>query len=484
MITDLIDVEPLLGQHDPGMFLVGPLLSLSINSSYRYFYIAGKGSKVYETISLGFVELETTAQTQHADFIKKLESRFEQVLTFGSHLEMARAVHTRWPNEETAKFLAFAELDAKLKPTKMAGQQESIDDSSYGEVVLGDYRKQLVGEMVPERVDHGKDIDAISRHAPPSALDQAQPMPVSRPAQTLAPSSPPIATLRQPLGGDHAVTEPQWHSGLSQDDIASAILRLKSPAKLGGVSSLPVGGARSLTSILLRFCAVGCVAGLVVALVAWTIVRPGTWQVANEAAPTTVPAPSISVSPDKKTSQAATAGPPSSPNRPPEAQVKPAEANEAALQAKPAETNEPTLQAAPAPAGVPPSPPSQPSQGASVQVGTAPVSAPQSPPAQESSTTRQLDAEEIATLVNRSTDFMTSGDLASARLLLRRAAEAGSASAALMLGTTFDPLVIQQLGAVGVVPDVTQARQWYKQAAALGSDAASQRLAKLPQTGQ
>jgi TPR repeat protein len=42
-----------------------------------------------------------------------------------------------------------------------------------------------------------------------------------------------------------------------------------------------------------------------------------------------------------------------------------------------------------------------------------------------------------------------------------------------MLGTTFDPLVIQQLGAIGVVPDVAQARQWYEKAVELGSDAAS-----------
>ena len=79
---------------------------------------------------------------------------------------------------------------------------------------------------------------------------------------------------------------------------------------------------------------------------------------------------------------------------------------------------------------------------------------------------------------------MKSGDLALARLLLRRAAEAGSASAALMLGTTYDPLAIQQLGTVGVVSDVAQARRWYEKAAALGSDAAAQRLAKLPQTSQ
>ena len=94
----------------------------------------------------------------------------------------------------------------------------------------------------------------------------------------------------------------------------------------------------------------------------------------------------------------------------------------------------------------------------------------------------RLDAEEIATLVNRGTDSLKSGNLASARLLLRPAAEAGNASAALMLGTTFDPLFIQQLGAIGVVPDVAQARHWYEQAAALGSEAASERLAKLPHT--
>ena len=149
-----------------------------------------------------------------------------------------------------------------------------------------------------------------------------------------------------------------------------------------------------------------------------------------------------------------------------------------------AEANKPVVQAEPAPATTS-SLPSQPSQVASVQAGTAPVLGPQSPRVQEGSAARQLDAEEIATLINRGTELLKSGDLVSARLLLRRAAEAGSASAALMLGTTFDPLVIQQLGAIGVAsPDVAQARQWYEKAVELGSDAASQRLAKLPQTGQ
>jgi TPR repeat protein len=121
---------------------------------------------------------------------------------------------------------------------------------------------------------------------------------------------------------------------------------------------------------------------------------------------------------------------------------------------------------------------------ASAQTGTEPVSGHQSPSAQRGSAARHLDAEEIATLINRGTDSLKSGDLVSARLLLRRAAEAGSASAALMLGTTFDPLVIQQLGAIGVVPDVAQARQWYEKAVELGSEPASQRLAKLARSGQ
>lgn len=95
-----------------------------------------------------------------------------------------------------------------------------------------------------------------------------------------------------------------------------------------------------------------------------------------------------------------------------------------------------------------------------------------------------LDAEEIAALVNRGMDFLKNGDLASARLLLQRAAEAGNASAAFMLGATFDPLIIQQHGAVGVQSDVKKAREWYEKAAELGSELASQQLTKLAKTAQ
>src|SRR6266540_6021307 len=42
--------------------------------------------------------------------------------------------------------------------------------------------------------------------------------------------------------------------------------------------------------------------------------------------------------------------------------------------------------------------------------------------------------------------FIVAGDLASARLVLQRAAEAGDPRAALMLAGTFDPIVLEKIG--------------------------------------
>jgi len=95
----------------------------------------------------------------------------------------------------------------------------------------------------------------------------------------------------------------------------------------------------------------------------------------------------------------------------------------------------------------------------------------------------QLNHDEIAALINRAKDFLKNGDFATARLLLRRAAEAGSADATLMLGETFDPLVMHERGAIGIAPDIAQASQWYEKAVKLGSDVATRRLAKLAQSG-
>ena len=109
-----------------------------------------------------------------------------------------------------------------------------------------------------------------------------------------------------------------------------------------------------------------------------------------------------------------------------------------------------------------------------------PVPAPKSAPSWSESNPLRLDNEEVVTLVKRGQDFLKDGDLASARLLLRRAVAAGSANAALTLGATFDPLVIQQLGAaIGAEPDTAQAREWYEKAVEFGSAEAPRRLQQL-----
>ncbi|MGZ8388566.1 MAG: hypothetical protein ACXWVE_10100, partial [Rhodoplanes sp.] len=74
-----------------------------------------------------------------------------------------------------------------------------------------------------------------------------------------------------------------------------------------------------------------------------------------------------------------------------------------------------------------------------------------------------------ATFVKRGQDFIANGDLAAARLVLRRAADGGDAQAAQLLGSTYDPAVFKQLKVIGLAPDPAQARVWYQRAVDLGS---------------
>jgi TPR repeat protein len=92
---------------------------------------------------------------------------------------------------------------------------------------------------------------------------------------------------------------------------------------------------------------------------------------------------------------------------------------------------------------------------------------------------RALDRDEIATLLRRGQDLAAQGDLAGARLLLRRAAEAGDAQAMQALGATYDPTVLAKLNVIGVAPDNARARAWYERAAAAGAPEASRRLEQL-----
>jgi hypothetical protein len=91
------------------------------------------------------------------------------------------------------------------------------------------------------------------------------------------------------------------------------------------------------------------------------------------------------------------------------------------------------------------------------------------------------DREEVAALVSRGQTYLANGEVVSARLVFRRAAEAGDAQAALALGGTYDPLVLKSLGVIGVAADKAQARGWYQKAAELGSREAPQRIDQLAQ---
>ena len=92
---------------------------------------------------------------------------------------------------------------------------------------------------------------------------------------------------------------------------------------------------------------------------------------------------------------------------------------------------------------------------------------------------RQLDAQEIVLLLKRGKNLIAAGDIAAARIVLRKAAEANDAEAALGLAATYDPIVLRELKVYGFMPDAAMARVWYEKATELGSLAAPRRLEML-----
>ena len=94
---------------------------------------------------------------------------------------------------------------------------------------------------------------------------------------------------------------------------------------------------------------------------------------------------------------------------------------------------------------------------------------------------RALDRDELAGLIKRGQALLAEGDIASARLLLRRAAEAGDANAALMLASSYDRAELTRLKVIGVAPDHAQAKLWYTKAVEHGSVEAVRRLQQLAQ---
>ena len=301
-------------------------------------------------------------------------------------------------------------------------------------------------------IHQSDDLDPALRYAPRWARDRVAP--AGRPLMP-----PPVLRARRAradFSGDRAMVELQRQLMLDPDAIPEP----------------DVDDARTLKPIVLRLSGVMGLA----ALIAWGIVSlPGVKR-AGEIMPPEVKMPAMTAKPVKLVQvQPMDAAPQVSQGLVPINDPAPASA---ASQSTMTASITPMPAMAPSqPAPVPPRPAAVPAEPAAAS------SASQLPAAATiDANTPHVDDAEITAMIKRGKSLLMSGDIASARLLLRRAADAGNAEAALALGATFDPLVIRRLGAIGMTPDIAQARQWYQRAADLGSAPARSQLAALDQT--
>lgn len=616
MIHDLADLEPLLRQYHPEKVLVGPLLNLWTNSSFRVFKIAGSGGKIYETLGLGFVKVEADAQRRRADIVALLESHFGEVQTFDSQLEMAQAAHTLWANDETSRFLATATLESELLPARKVDQDQSLDDASKSSVLLSDRDKEFVDEAGRGPVAP----DAASAHAPLSARDQAQPTPACDPAQTHEPLNLPKVYASLPLDRDsftfavvrlesstepsastetiaetdantetaaetdaktETIAETEANTETAAETVANTetsaetdanTFRARSakpkrrprtprrgPAAGAGGAAVAVANTEAIAetdantetvaetantqpvfehsdhmpvekqsqsepasgkartfgddhalrqrglrpnlvltppadvlkwSILERIgipfimvSAVACVIWLLInyaeSLHDSVLPRPSSLASRGGALSSVKSTKIESAMVDDGSPAAADSLRPASPSeKPTESQRPPRSAfippDQSALEAEITGGS----------AVNPPMQPIPPASDTLPATNTAPISVPQSATPAPRDPAVQLDSDEMTQLIKRGKDFLTQGNFASARLLFKRAADAGSAEAALALGSTYDPSVIKQLGAVSITPDIDGALKWYQTAADHGSAEAADLFANLMRARQ
>jgi Bacterial SH3 domain len=92
---------------------------------------------------------------------------------------------------------------------------------------------------------------------------------------------------------------------------------------------------------------------------------------------------------------------------------------------------------------------------------------------------RPADTARIDELIAHGRKMVDVGYFPGARAYFQRAAEAGSADAALSVGKTYDPSFIEEIRAQGIKPDTRQARIWYERAKALGNKDADAQLKGL-----
>jgi hypothetical protein len=92
---------------------------------------------------------------------------------------------------------------------------------------------------------------------------------------------------------------------------------------------------------------------------------------------------------------------------------------------------------------------------------------------------RALDREAIALLVRQGEQLISAGDIAAARTVFQRAAEAGDLAASVALAASYDPAALKQLGVLGIHADLKKARSLYEKAESMGSAEATRRLQML-----
>ena len=295
-------------------------------------------------------------------------------------------------------------------------------------------------------IHHTKDVDRALVYAPRRAREQTQQV-------STLPAAPQIELPARSFSGDRGMqlALKTLYDGISREDILAQPDALPEPPQL-------VSNDRPVGRIALLICSVvGVAAG-----VAWAI----TWMPDARA---------TLVNLGKDVSWASVATRPEQPNRQvdvaakampePKSMQEPASSPD---RSEPASFNSAAAtMTQPPPAQVP---------------VPAPVVATREPTPQQTVpdfVTRHLDADELASMLRRADDLIKSGDLSSARLLLRRVAEAGDARAAFTLAGTFDPNVLKALGLQDGALDIALARLWYERAAQLGSADAPRRLQQL-----
>jgi hypothetical protein len=297
------------------------------------------------------------------------------------------------------------------------------------------------------RVHRPKDLEPVLMYAAPRARKTVSRTPVAAPPVDSPPTSPELEHGGPIFVGDRAMLALRRQLSLDPEIVPAP------PALLNG--------GPPLEKVALRLCIVAGIAAL------------GTWA-----------AVSLTSKPAGRSDIAETAPAPIAAEAPapaPVAAEAPAPAPvAAATTVKLVHESEAVAPSLPTVMALPALPAALATQNAPQPGPQTPALAPQQPSKpQAPANTLVLSADEVAMLLNRGKADLADGDISAARLLLRRAADAGSAEAALTLGSTFDPLVIARLGAFGVQADVAKAREWYQRAAALGSDVASAQLARL-----